>query len=177
MEYPLIPIATAQSCFLDCAATPRQPGLTPDTHIRLKFDKRLGPDSFDGLMAHSHVWLIYVFHKNTNSDRTLAQLPKGKTFPAKIKPPRRRGAAQPKLGVLGTRTPHRPNPIGLSLGVLRDLDRNSRTLTVAGTDLVDGTPILDIKPYVPCYDSRPLSAGLVAPAWLADAAPAVCPQV
>ena len=49
-------------------------------------------------------------------------------------------------------------------------------LHVSGIDLVDGTPILDIKPYVPCYDSRPLSAGLVAPAWLADAAPAVCPQ-
>ena len=105
MEYPLVPIGTVQSCFLDCAATPRQPGLCPDTRIALQFDRRLSPEIFDGLAAHSHLWIVYVFHKNTNSDRTMAHLEAGKTFPSKVKPPRRRGKEVPKLGVLGTRTP------------------------------------------------------------------------
>jgi hypothetical protein len=88
--------------------------------------------------AHSHVWIIYIFHKNTNSDRTLAHLPAGQTFPAKVQPPRRRGAAQGqrKLGVLATRTPHRPNPVGLSLGRLIEVDRQKRSLIIGGTDLV-----------------------------------------
>ena len=140
-EYPLVPIGVARSCFLDCSGTPRQPGLCPGTRSRLEFDKRLGPEAFDGLAEHSHVWIIYIFHRNTNSDRTLAHLPVGKTFPSKVKPPRRRGTEQPKLGCMGTRTPHRPNPIGLSLGVLVKLDASKRHVIIAGTDLVDGTPV------------------------------------
>ena len=176
MEYPLVPIGTVQSCFLDCAATPRQPGLCPDTRIALQFDRRLSPEIFDGLAAHSHLWIVYVFHKNTNSDRTMAHLEAGKTFPSKVKPPRRRGKEVPKLGVLGTRTPHRPNPIGLSLGQLCEVDASRRRLVVGGTDIVDGSPSLDIKPYLPCYDSRPLAPSLQSPDWLAQLEPALCPQ-
>ena len=132
---------------------------------------------FEGLYPeHSHVWIIYIFHKNTNPDRTIAHMKVGTTFPAKIQPPRRRGQEVPKLGVLGTRTPHRPNPIGLSLGRTIAIDAKRRILTIGGTDLVDGTPVLDIKPYLPNFDSRPLGEGLVAPEWLASAEPCVCPQ-
>lgn len=177
VEYPLAPIGTVASCFLDCAGTPRQPGLCPDALIKMEFDKRLSPEIFDGLYPeHSHVWIIYVFHKNTNPDRTIAHLEAGKTFPAKIQPPRRRGKPVPRIGVLGTRTPHRPNPIGLSLGRIISIDAKKRLITVGGTDLVDGTPILDIKPYLPNFDSRPISPGLVAPDWLAHSEPAACPQ-
>ena len=90
VEFPLAPIGTVASCFLDCAATPRQPGLCPDALIKLEFDKRLSPEIFEGLFPeHSHVWIIYIFHKNTNPDRTIAHLETWKTFPAKIQPPRR----------------------------------------------------------------------------------------
>jgi tRNA-Thr(GGU) m(6)t(6)A37 methyltransferase TsaA len=177
VEFPLAPIGTVASCFLDCAATPRQPGLCPDALIKLEFDKRLSPEIFEGLFPeHSHVWIIYIFHKNTNPDRTIAHLETGKTFPAKIQPPRRRGKAVPRIGVLGTRTPHRPNPIGLSLGRIISIDAKKRLITVGGTDLVDGTPILDIKPYLPNFDSRPISQELTPPQWLERSEPAVCPQ-
>jgi tRNA-Thr(GGU) m(6)t(6)A37 methyltransferase TsaA len=177
VEYPIVPIGTATSCFLDCAGTPRQPGLCPDAQIKMIFDKRLSPEIFEGLYPeHSHVWIIYIFHKNTNPDRTIAHLETGKTFPAKIQPPRRRGKPVPRIGVLGTRTPHRPNPIGLSLGRIISIDAKKRLVTVGGTDLVDGTPILDIKPYLPNFDSRPISPELVAPEWLGQSEPAVCPQ-
>ena len=175
-EYPIVPIGYARSCFLDCSGTPRQPGLCPDTRIRLEFDTRLSPDIFDGLAAHSHVWIVYIFHKNTNSGRTLAHLPSGQTFPAKVKPPRRRGAEHAKLGVLATRTPHRPNPIGLSLGALVKLEAGKRSIDIGGTDLVDGTPIIDIKPYLPNFDSRPLAPGLSQSKWLDEVTPAFCPQ-
>jgi tRNA-Thr(GGU) m(6)t(6)A37 methyltransferase TsaA len=177
VEYPIVPIGTVTSCFIDCAGTPRQPGLCPDALIRMEFDPRLSPEIFDGLYPeHSHVWIIYIFHKNTNSDRTIAHLATGKTFPAKIQPPRRRGKPVPRIGVLGTRTPHRPNPIGLSLGRIVSIDAKKRRITVGGTDLVDGTPILDIKPYLPNFDSRPIKPGLTPPDWLGQSEPAVCPQ-
>ena len=100
-----MPVGTVTSCFLDCAATPRQPGLCPDALIKIEFDKRLSPEIFEGLYPeHSHIWIIYIFHKNTNPDRTIAHMKVGTTFPAKIQPPRRRGQEVPKLGVLGTRT-------------------------------------------------------------------------
>ena len=77
---------------------------------------------------------------------------------------------------LAAAQPHRPNPIGLSLGRIIAIDAKRRILTIGGTDLVDGTPVLDIKPYLPNFDSRPLGEGLVAPEWLASAEPCVCPQ-
>ena len=84
--------------------------------------------------------IIFLFHKNTN-----------KAIKAKVKPPRLDGA---KVGVFASRSPHRPNPIGLTLAKLDGIIGN--TLLLSGIDLLDGTPVLDVKPYIPDYD-KPLS--------------------
>lgn len=83
--------------------------------------------------------IIFHFHKNTN-----------KSVKAKVKPPRLDGA---KVGVFASRSPHRPNPIGLTLAKLNGIIGN--TLLLSGIDLLDGTPVLDIKPFVPDYDEAP----------------------
>lgn len=85
------------------------------------------------------VRIVFLFHKNTN-----------KTVKAKVKPPRLDGA---KVGVFASRSPHRPNPIGLTLAKLDAIVGN--TLFLSAIDLLDGTPVLDIKPYVPDYDKPP----------------------
>ena len=83
--------------------------------------------------------IVFLFHKNTN-----------KAVKAKVKPPRLDGA---KVGVFASRSPHRPNPIGLTLAKLDGIVGN--TLLLSAIDLLDGTPVLDIKPYVPDYDKPP----------------------
>ena len=93
----------------------------------------INPDSLDGLEEFSHIWLIFVFHKSSHSK-----------FKTKIKPPRLNGA---KKGIFATRAPHRYNPIGLSLAKIESI--SERTIRVSGIDLIDETPILDIKPYHP----------------------------
>jgi tRNA (Thr-GGU) A37 N-methylase len=110
-------------------------------------------------LCYSHVWLSFKFHLNTNvlkqskafqgSTVTNGQ-PNGTfTFTAKITPP----MLKKKVGVLSTRSPHRPNPIGITLAKIERVDKRTRTLHVSSCDLVHDTPILDIKPYVPFYDS------------------------
>src|SRR5690606_33996093 len=88
--------------------------------------------------SFSHIWLIFVFHQNS-----------GPFHQGKIHPPRLNGE---KVGVFATRSPHRPNNIGLSLVELISVNEKECSIQVAGLDLVDGTPILDIKPYVPQHD-------------------------
>jgi tRNA-Thr(GGU) m(6)t(6)A37 methyltransferase TsaA len=111
------------------------------------------------LDGFSHVWVIFVFHLNTVS--------KNNRVPSKIAPPALGGK---KVGVLATRSPHRANPIGMTLCKLDSITRPTKgslktTLNVSGLDLVDGTPILDIKPYVPNYDSVP-SDQVHLPPWV-----------
>lgn len=117
--------------------------------------KDIPPSSLDALDGFSHVWVVFVFHENTvrAGNRGLS------SFQAKITPPR----LGRRVGVFSTRSPHRPNPIGLSVCQILRVDEKSRTLTLGGVDLVDGTPILDIKPYVP-YDSV---RDCIVPAWVA----------
>lgn len=95
--------------------------------------------SLRGLEGFSHVWLLPYFHLNTNKD-----------FRPVIHPPRLKGKT---IGVFASRSPHRPSPIGLSLAKLDKIEGS--TLHLSGIDLVDGTPILDIKPYVPASDCLP----------------------
>ncbi len=103
-----------------------------------------------GLELHSHVWLIFYFHENeTSPDRQLLQV-----HPC-------RNPANPLVGVFATRSPVRPNLIGLSLGRLRRLE-GTRIYLEPGLDLRDGTPILDIKPYFPGSDCVPEAR---APRW------------
>ncbi|WP_347355992.1 tRNA (N6-threonylcarbamoyladenosine(37)-N6)-methyltransferase TrmO [Bdellovibrio sp.] len=134
------PIGYLESCFKDKFGTPRQPGLVKQAQARLKIRADLQPEeSLQGLEGFSHVWLIWVFHQN-----------KVARFHAKVHPPRLGGES---MGLFATRTPHRPNPIGLSLVELVRVEKDG--IVVAGADLVDGTPILDIKPYLPEVEAIP----------------------
>jgi len=114
--------------------TPRQSNLVNDTTSTFELREDLNPEIFDGLESYSHVWLIFVFDRNGTQEFKKV----------KVHPPRLGGAA---VGVFATRSPHRPNPIGLSLARL--LRRDGRRLFFAGLDLLDGTAILDIKPHLP----------------------------
>lgn len=142
-------IGVLESCFREKFGTPRQPHLVPASTARLRIHPRYNPEhSLAGLSEFSHVWLIFWFHLNTN-----------KTFHPKIHPPRLKGG---KIGVFASRSPHRPNPIGLSLAKLEKVEGG--TLYLSGIDLIDGTPILDVKPYLAFSDSAaaPLSG------WIPD---------
>jgi tRNA-Thr(GGU) m(6)t(6)A37 methyltransferase TsaA len=135
--YVFSPIGYIESCFKERFGTPRQPGLVPSSWGRLQLRPELNlNDALEDLEGFSHLWLIFVFHQNMN-----------KGVNAKVQPPRLEGG---KTGLFATRTPHRPNPIGLSVV---KLDRVAPGLLhFSGVDLVHGTPILDIKPYVPDAD-------------------------
>jgi tRNA-Thr(GGU) m(6)t(6)A37 methyltransferase TsaA len=131
-------IAVAKTCFPQKFGTPRQAGLVSGALGKIVFQNQNDITSMlDGLKDFSHIWLIWWFDQNTN-----------KAIKSKVFPPKLEGE---KKGVLATRSPHRPNPIGLSVVKLIDVQENQ--LLVDGIDLVDGTPILDIKPYLPHTDS------------------------
>ena len=145
IEFPVFQaIGILESCFQEKFGTPRQPHLVPGSRAKLRIYPQYSPGhSLAGLSAFSHVWLISWFHLNTN-----------KTFHPKIHPPRLRGG---KIGVFASRSPHRPNPLGLSLAKLERIEGD--TVFLSGIDLINGTPILDIKPYLPFSDAaqHPLS--------------------
>ncbi|XP_063432719.1 tRNA (adenine(37)-N6)-methyltransferase-like [Mytilus trossulus] len=137
--YSMKPIGYVSSVFTYKNGTPRQPALCPYARGTITIDKSsfTNPEhSLEDLEEFSHVWVIFVFHKNNN------------TFTkAKVKPPRLNGK---RVGVFSTRSPYRPNPIGLTLAKLDCVE--GCTLHLSGIDLLDGTPVLDLKPYIPSYD-------------------------
>lgn len=143
------PIGFLKSAFPDKFGVPRQPGLVKKVFSELKLRPDLQPElALQGLEGYSHVWLQFVFHLN-----------KSARYHAKIHPPRLEGES---IGVFATRSPHRPNPIGLSLVELVEIKND--VLILAGADLVDGTPILDVKPYLPAFESVPSARG----GWMAE---------
>eukprot|EP00096_Caligus_rogercresseyi_P016826 TRINITY_DN9836_c0_g1_i1.p1 TRINITY_DN9836_c0_g1~~TRINITY_DN9836_c0_g1_i1.p1 ORF type:complete len:252 (-),score=52.50 TRINITY_DN9836_c0_g1_i1:50-805(-) len=132
------PIGFIRTVYTNKNGTPRQGSICKDSHGTLEVN--LGDNNaqyaLENLQEFSHVWIIFVFHKN------------GKPFTkTKVTPPR----LSSRVGVFSTRSPHRPNPIGLSL--VRLVSVEGKTIRVSGIDLLDGTPVLDIKPYVPSYDN------------------------
>ena len=141
----LTPIGVIESCFDEKFGTPRQPGLAPAASAELiltpPFDQ---PECLRGLESCSHVWLLFVFHINAGQD-----------WSPTVRPPRLGG--NQRLGVFATRSPFRPNPIGLSVVELAGLidSPGRRGLRLRNHDLVDGTPVLDIKPYLPYSDALP----------------------
>eukprot|EP00049_Salpingoeca_infusionum_P002509 m.57695 g.57695 ORF g.57695 m.57695 type:complete len:525 (+) comp11618_c0_seq2:138-1712(+) len=146
------PIGYIQSCFKRKNGTPRQPNLCATSVATLKvtsFDN--SEHAVQDLKQYSHVWIIFLFHLNDN----VAVKPK-------IRPPKLNGT---KISVMATRSPHRPNPIGLSLVQLADV--RGDTLILNAVDLVHGTPVLDVKPYIPFYD-MPITPVRIAP-WVTDA--------
>mmetsp|Transcript_24229 Transcript_24229/g.50823 ORF Transcript_24229/g.50823 Transcript_24229/m.50823 type:complete len:584 (-) Transcript_24229:392-2143(-) len=205
---PIYPIATLTSIYRLCVGTPRQGMLAPHSRGIVTFhENKLSRDSVLELKNYSHVYVMFVFHLNSNfgvwkdtfgnidvsessehdtenfnADNSKNNKKKAgkRQFPSKISPPSLGGK---KVGVFSTRTPHRPNPIGFSLCRLdavidhsdndngeklnskKESKKSSKTnkksnvgangtfsLLLSGLDIVDGTPILDIKPYVPHYD-------------------------
>lgn len=134
------PIGILESCYPDKFGTPRQPRLVKEAWARLRIDRKFQPEqALQGLEGFSHIWLIFLFHQNSNA-----------RFHAKVHPPRMGGES---IGVFASRSPHRPNPIGLSLVELERVEKDS--LILKGVDLINGTPILDIKPYLPEIESVP----------------------
>ncbi len=133
------PIAHIRSAFPAKFGIPRQAGLVPELRSEVVFEPDFRhPDAIRGLDGFSHIWLIWEFSANTRE-----------AWRPTVRPPRLGG--EQRLGVFATRSPFRPNPIGLSsvrlLGIRRDAVLGS-ILNVGGADLMDGTPIFDIKPYI-----------------------------
>ena len=137
--------------------TPRQSGLAEHLKGRIVFTPEFRiPEALRGLEGFSHIWLIWLFSQNEGWSPT-------------VRPPRLGG--NERVGVFACRSPFRPNPLGLSCVRLERVELTAKdgpVLHVRGADLIDGTPILDIKPYLPSSDSIPdASAGFTA--GLADA--------
>ncbi|CAJ2649690.1 uncharacterized protein LOC123910090 isoform X2 [Trifolium pratense] len=159
-SYPMIPIGTVHSCFSTRYGTPRQPLLVPLARACLVFNTtRVPPASLEGLADYSHCWIIYVFHLNTDLEK-MWKHPSQSGFKAKVRVPRLKGG---RMGVFGTRSPHRPCPIGLTVAKVEAVQGNM--ILLSGVDLVDGTPVLDVKPYLPYCDSI---QDAVVPNWLME---------
>ncbi|MCK5804682.1 MAG: tRNA (N6-threonylcarbamoyladenosine(37)-N6)-methyltransferase TrmO [Lentisphaeria bacterium] len=144
MSYEYEPVGIIRSCFSDKFGTPRQSGLTPAATGTLEllppYDQ---PETVRGLEGFSHLWLVFVFHQCAE-----------KGWHPTVRPPRLGG--NQRLGVFATRSPFRPNSLGLSAVRLLGVDTNGGVrLRLGGLDLIDGTPVLDAKPYVAYADSLP----------------------
>lgn len=144
------PIGICRSAYTDKFGIPRQPRLVTagKTGILLlpPYDRE---EAFSALDGFSHVWLLFLFHDDC---------PEAGWRPM-VRPPRL--GARTKVGVFASRSPYRPNPIGISAVPHQGLERTAEGLwlQVTGADLLDGTPILDIKPYVPYADAIPDAEG------------------
>lgn len=151
----LVVIARMHSEFPEKFGVPRQSGLVKDLRGTVVFEPGFrGADALRGIGDFSHLWLIWGFHRTEDQG-----------WSPTVRPPRLGGNA--RMGVFATRSPFRPNPLGLSCVKLERVGWESPSgpvLHVLGADLVDGTPIYDIKPYLPYADCRPEAAGGFAPA-------------
>ena len=156
--FTFTPVAIARTLFVDRRGCPRQGSLTPAAVGWLDLCKHVPRAAFEGLDLFSHVWVTFVFDRNTNVHKASAV---ERTFKAKVRPPLLGGK---KVGLFATRSPHRPNPVGLTLCRLDRVDLQEGRLYLSGIDLCDGTAVLDIKPYV-CHD-RPEATMLKYAAWV-----------
>ena len=140
------PIAVIRTEFPEKFGIPRQSGLASALRGRIVFNEGFkDPSALKGLESFSHLWLIWEFSANRHSD-----------WHPTVRPPRLGGNAT--MGVFATRSPFRPNPLGLSCVEIEGIDLSTPegpVIYVIGADLMDGTPIYDIKPYIRYADSRP----------------------
>lgn len=144
----ILPIAVIRTDFPEKFGIPRQSGLAASLQARIVFEPQFrNHDALRGLEDFSHIWLIWEFSANRRPD--------GEWQPT-VRPPRLGG--NKSMGVFATRSPFRPNPLGLSCVELEGIeydDPEGPVMLVRGADLMDGTPIYDIKPYIRYADSRP----------------------
>jgi tRNA (adenine37-N6)-methyltransferase len=153
MEYPFKPIATLNTCFKEKFGIPRQMNLVKDAPATLIFLPEFAKEeAVRELSGFSHVWILFVFHKAIT-----------KEWPAMVRPPRLGG--NKKVGVFASRSPFRPNPVGMSAVKLKSVEITGRgpILHLTGVDILDQTPVLDIKPYLPYSDIIPHARGGFAP--------------
>jgi tRNA (adenine37-N6)-methyltransferase len=149
LDLAIKPIGFISTPYKEKFGVPRQPGLVTAAHGWLEFLPEFSSrEMLRGLEEFSHVWLIFIFHE---------ALERG--WQPTVRPPRLGGNI--RQGVFATRSPFRPNPLGLSRAELLEVgERKGRTgLLLGGVDLVDGTPIVDIKPYLPYVDAIPEATG------------------
>lgn len=147
---PVHIIARIRSQFPEKFGIPRQSGLVEELKARVVFEPEYrDPQALRGLEGFSHIWLIWQFSRSM-----------GAGWSPTVRPPRLGG--NERMGVFATRSPFRPNPMGLSCVKLEKVELSGPegpVLWVAGADLMDGTPIYDIKPYLPYADCKPQAVG------------------
>ena len=148
-------IARIRSDFPEKFGIPRQCGLVPELRARIVFEPPYrSPEALRGIEGFSHLWLIWQFSQSAD-----------RPWSPTVRPPRLGG--NERVGVFASRSPFRPNPLGLSCVALEGVSRDPAlgpVLTVSGADLLDGTPIYDVKPYLPYADAHPDALGGFAPA-------------
>ncbi len=152
-NYTFEPIGFIQSCFREKFGIPRQSGLVPEAGAVLEivppFQRR---ECFRSIEAFSHIWILFVFHKCVQY-----------TWKPTVRPPRLGG--NQRVGVFASRSGFRPNPVGQSAVKLTSvqIEKAALRLHLEGVDLLDGTPVLDVKPYLPYADSIPHAQAGYAP--------------
>lgn len=145
-------VAKVSSPYKEKFGIPRQPRLANSALSTIVFEAKFNAIEFiKGIEQHSHIWLLFLFHQNLQQG-----------YKAQVRPPRLGG--NEKLGVFATRATFRPNGIGMSAVKLlkSEISDSQVTLTVEGADLLDGTPIVDIKPYIPYSDCLPEASSEMA---------------
>lgn len=162
MDKPLRVIARVRNDFPTKFGLPRQSGLAESLRSLIVFEKAFRvPEALRGLEAFSHIWLIWGFHQARRD-----------AWSPTVRPPKLGGNT--RMGVFATRSPFRPNALGLScvrLEKIVNLGAAGRALLVSGADMMDGTPVYDVKPYLPYADCRPEAVGGFADAHVSDAVP------
>lgn len=160
------PIAHIESCFATKFGIPRQAGIV-DTPARIVFEPEYRvPEAVRGLEDFEYIWLIWQFSEAVRQD-----------WSPTVRPPRLGGNR--RMGVFATRSPFRPNALGLSSVRLTGIEQHATlgaVLHVTGADLMDGTPIYDIKPYLPYTDSHPDARSGFAPQAADTLLEVLCPQ-
>lgn len=143
-------IAKIKSDFDTKFGVPRQSGLIPGLKSRIRFEPEFrNADALRGLEGFSHLWIVWIFSENIRE-----------TWSPTVRPPRLGG--NKRLGVFATRSSFRPNPLALSCVKIEEIHLDGDEgpeIVVSGADLMDGTPIVDIKPYIPYTDARPKAIG------------------
>ncbi len=148
--YDFTQIAHIENAHPSKFGVPRQSGLAPSDRSRIVFEPQFrSPDALRGIEGFSHLWVLWLFSENSSEG-----------FRPTVRPPKLGGNT--RMGVFATRSPYRPNPIGLTVVKferLEPLPDKGLTLVVSGGDMVNGTPVLDVKPYLPYADSVPHATG------------------
>lgn len=136
------PIGFIRSDFKEKFGLPRQSGRAPALLSQIEFIPTITLDCFKGLQDFSHIWILFAFSATSEQG-----------WNATVRPPRLGG--NKRVGVFASRSPFRPNPIGLSCGKIEKIEQTDKgiVLTVSGIDLLDSTPVFDIKPYIPYADN------------------------